>query len=82
ILNFDLIFALIFTAIVATAIAIYIQTNAQKYLSSAEASIFLTSEPIFAMMFSYILLNETLGIISIIGAVMIVSSMILIAVKK
>ncbi len=82
ILNLYFIFALIFTAIVATSIAIYIQTNAQKYLSSAEASIFLTSEPIFAIMFSYILLNETLGIISIIGAVMIVASMILIAVKK
>lgn len=82
ILNFDLVFALLFTGIVATALAIYIQTNAQKYLSSAETSIFLTSEPVFAVMFSYLLLNETLGIISVIGAVMIILGMILITIKK
>jgi drug/metabolite transporter (DMT)-like permease len=81
-LNFELIFILLFNGIVGTAIAIYIQTNAQKYLSSAEASIFLTSEPLFAIMFSYLLLNETLGIISIIGAAMIILSMLIISIKK
>ncbi len=71
------IFSILFLGIVATGLAILIQNIAQKKLTSGEASIFLTSEPIFAVIFSYIFLGETLSLISFTGAFLIIVSMVI-----
>ncbi len=76
------IFSILFLGIVATALAILIQNIAQKQLTSGETSVFLTSEPIFAVIFSYIILGETLGFVSIIGAFLIIISMVLMSIKS
>jgi len=75
------IFSILFLGIVATGLAILLQNIAQKELTSGEASIFLTSEPIFAVIFSYLILGETLSFIAIIGAFLIVISMIVMSLK-
>ena len=64
-------FSLLFTSICCTSFAFYMQTTCQKFLSSTQISIILTLEPLFGVIMSCILLNETLGIKSIIGGSLI-----------
>jgi drug/metabolite transporter (DMT)-like permease len=77
-----MIFGVVFTAIFATALAILVQTHAQRVLPSSHAAIIYTAEPIFAGIFSYIFLGEGLGIKGLIGAALILLGMLLVALDK
>ncbi len=72
-----LLFGIIFTAIFASAIGILVQVHAQRVVSPAKAAIIFTTEPAFAGVFSYIFLNETFGMMRIMGAFIIIIAMLL-----
>lgn len=80
--NWLMIFGVVFTGIFATAIAILVQTHAQRVLPSSHAAIIYTTEPVFAGIFSYIFLGEGLGIKGMIGAVLILLGMLLVALDR
>ncbi len=80
--NWIMIFGVIFTGIFATAIAILAQTHAQRVIPSSHAAIIYTTEPVFAGIFSYIFLGETLGMRGMIGAGLILLGMLLVALDK
>ena len=80
--NAFMIFGVIFTGIFATALAILAQTHAQRVIPSSHAAVIYTTEPVFAGIFSYLLLGETLGLKGIIGAALILLGMLLVALDK
>ncbi len=81
-MNGFMVFGVIFTGVLATALAILVQTHAQRVISPSHAAVIYTTEPVFAGIFSYIFLGETLGIRGIIGATFILLGMLLVALDK
>ncbi len=74
-----LVFGIVFTGIFASAIGILVQVHSQRYIPPSRAAIIFTTEPVFAGIFSYIFLGETLGTFGMIGASLIFISMLLAA---
>ncbi|GAA0348140.1 DMT family transporter [Bacillus carboniphilus] len=73
----DVIFALFVTALLATALAFFIQTKVQRYTSATRVAIIFAFEPVFAALTSFIALGETLSLAAGLGSLLIFSSMIL-----
>jgi drug/metabolite transporter (DMT)-like permease len=73
----EVIFAIALTGIVASAGAFYIQTTVQQRISAARAAIILTMEPVFAALFGYWLAGDRLVAVQILGALMILSALVI-----
>jgi len=69
--------AVFFTAVFATALAFLGQNYAQKHTTATKAAIIFTAEPIFAWIFSFATLGETLSQEGALGATLIVVGMLL-----
>ncbi len=74
--NHNLLFAILVTALFATALGITIQNRMQKDTTATKASVIYTMEPVFAGVFSYLILGELLGRLGILGAGLILSGML------
>jgi drug/metabolite transporter (DMT)-like permease len=72
----NLLFALLVTALFATALGITVQNRMQKDTTATKASVIYTTEPVFAGVFSYLILGETLGLVGILGTGLILSGML------
>jgi drug/metabolite transporter (DMT)-like permease len=75
--SLGLVGALVFTGVVATALALVWQMRAQRHMSSARAALVLCFEPVFATIASWVWLGERLSVTQWIGAGLIVAGMIL-----
>lgn len=75
--KFDILVALLITSIFATALAFLAQTYFQKFTSPTRVAIIFAMEPVFAALTAFIVTNERLSLFSIIGALLILSGMIL-----
>jgi drug/metabolite transporter (DMT)-like permease len=69
ILNKDVIFAVIYTSLLATIITTTLQTKYQKYTTPAKAGIIFSFEPIFASIVAFFLLSEKISNFGLIGCV-------------
>jgi len=76
-----LLFAVIITAVFATAICFSIQVWAQQYTTATHTAIIFTLEPVFAALTSYILLSERLGARALFGAALILAGILLAELK-
>ena len=74
--NPNLLLAILVTALFATALGITIQNRMQKDTTATKASVIYTMEPVFAGVFSYLILGEILGTVGIVGAGLILSGML------
>jgi len=74
--DFNLLLAIVITALFATALGIAIQNRMQKDTTATKASVIYTMEPVFAGVFSYLILGEILGTVGILGAGLILSGML------
>ena len=72
-----LVGALLFTGVVATALALVWQMRAQRHMSTSRAALLLCCEPVFATITSWLWLGERLSVTQWVGAVLIVAGMIL-----
>jgi len=63
----NLLFALAYTAILATVINTYLQTEYQRYSTPTRAAIIFTLEPVFAAVLAFVILHELLGLQGVIG---------------
>jgi drug/metabolite transporter (DMT)-like permease len=63
-------------AVFATAVAFSLQLWAQQYTSPSHAAILFTLEPVFAVITSYFVLSERLGLRSLIGAVLVLAGIL------
>ncbi|MEH2206187.1 MAG: DMT family transporter [Nostoc sp.] len=68
--------AIFYLGLLATAAVIWLQTLAQQWVSSDEAALLFTLEPLFATIFSFWLLGEHLGIRGLIGAILVLVALI------
>ncbi|MHC5735795.1 DMT family transporter [Nostoc sp.] len=68
---------ILYLGLVSTAAVIWFQTLAQQWVSSDEAALLYTLEPLFATIFSFSLLGEHLGIRGLIGAILVLLALVL-----
>lgn len=66
----------LYLGVIATAGTTWTQAVAQKRVSAYDTSLMYTLEPLFALIFSFLLLNETLSLRGLFGAFLILSAMI------
>jgi len=67
---------LLFTGVFSSGIAFTLQAIGQRYTTSAQAAIFLSSEAIFAAMFGAIFLGDRLTFIGFIGCGLLLTAML------
>lgn len=67
----ELVWALILTAVFASAIGFVVQTYAQRHVPPARTALVLASEPAFAGLFGFLLAGDRLGLRGWAGAVII-----------
>lgn len=65
---------LLYAGVIVTAVPIWTQTQAQRSVSASEAALLYTLEPVFASIFSFFWLHESLGVRGFLGAVLILSA--------
>lgn len=70
-LSFIGIVAIIYLIIFSTSIPLFLQPVCQKYTTSTKASILLSTESIFAMLFAYLIIHEHLTKQVLLGAIFI-----------
>jgi drug/metabolite transporter (DMT)-like permease len=71
-----LVIAILVCAILATAFALFIQNRMQKDTTAVKASLVYAMEPVFAALFSFLLLGEVLGRMGVFGGGLILSGML------
>lgn len=76
-ISLDVVFAVLFTALICTAAAFSIQAWAQQFTPPTHTALIFALEPVFAAMTSYFLLGERLGIRGTIGAILILSGILI-----
>jgi len=72
----NLALAILICAIFATAFALFIQNRMQKETTAVKASLIYAMEPVFAAIFSFLLLGEVLGGLGILGGGLILTGML------
>jgi len=81
-INFGFIFVMIFTALFATIFAVWVQLKFQKYVGSNTAALIYVGEPIFAAVFSFIILSEKMSRVQFYGMILLVGAIILGTIRK
>lgn len=77
-IDFEVWFAVIFTAVFATALAFFIQTWAQSIMNESRVAIILTMEVVFAALTSVAVGQEVLSLQVILGGAFMLAAMLLI----
>lgn len=67
---------ILLTAVFATAIAYFVQTTFQRYLSAVQTALVFTMEPVFAGLFAVMVGGERLGFKGLLGGLLIVAGML------
>jgi drug/metabolite transporter (DMT)-like permease len=75
-LQANVLFAAVFTGLFATVLAFGIQTVAQRFTSATHTALIFAAEPVFAAIFSLLLIGEVLGPRQILGCALILAGMI------
>ena len=68
--------ALAVTAVLASALAFWVQAWAQKHATPARTALILASEPAFAGLFAYLLQGDTLSVVGWTGAGLIMAAIV------
>lgn len=76
-LNHTVLISLLFCAVFATSLALFLQTKYQKYTTATKAALIFCMEPIFASIFSSMFNNEPLTNHIIIGGLIILLSLMI-----
>lgn len=69
------------TGLLATALAFAVQTWAQKYTSPTRTALIFSTEPVFALVTSFVLLGERLSGRGIAGAALILAAILIVELK-
>ena len=74
--------AVMLTAVLATAVAFFVQTWAQSLISPTRTAIIITMEPAFGGLFAVLVAGEQLTLRLLLGGIMVLSAMILTELKQ
>jgi drug/metabolite transporter (DMT)-like permease len=75
-------FAAAFTGVLATAVAFFVQTVAQRFTTSTHTALIFAAEPVFAGLFSFLLIGELLGPRQLLGGALILGGMLVAELKR
>ncbi|MEN9970043.1 MAG: hypothetical protein RLZZ229_251 [Actinomycetota bacterium] len=75
--NGEVWFAVLFTAVFATAIAFFVQTWAQSHMDASRVAIILTIEVVFAAAIAVMVGQEALTVKTLTGGLLIIASMVI-----
>jgi len=78
----NLLFAILYTSVLATVITTTIQTMYQKFVTPSVAGIILSFEPIFAALFAFFMLNEKISNFGLIGCLLIFCGLLISEIYK
>lgn len=78
----NLLFAILYTAVLATVLTTTLQTMYQKFVTPSIAGIILSFEPIFAALFAFFMLNEKISNFGLIGCTFIFAGLLVSEIKK
>ena len=70
-------FALLVTAVLASAAGFYVQAYVQQRLRAVEASVIIVTEPLFAAFFGYLLVGDRLTWLQMLGGLLMVGALFL-----
>jgi drug/metabolite transporter (DMT)-like permease len=71
-----------YTGIVGTAAVLGVQTSVQRFTSPAHAALIFSLEPVFAALFAYIVVGETLGPAGWLGGALILGGMLVAELRR
>ena len=71
-----------FTGLLATAAAFAIQTVAQRFTTATHTALIFAAEPVFAGLFSFLLIGELLGPRQLAGCGLILAGMVVAEMKR
>jgi drug/metabolite transporter (DMT)-like permease len=69
--------SLMFSAVLCTAFAFWMQTTTQKFTPAAHIALIFTMEPVFGALTSFLALGEVIGVKGIIGGMFIIAAMLI-----
>lgn len=72
----NLLFAVFYTAVLATLLTTTLQTKYQKFVTPSVAGIILSFEPIFAALCAFFVLNEKISNFGLVGCVLIFAGLL------
>ena len=72
-----LIVPLLVCSIIATVFAFLVQTSMQRYISHTNTALIFCTEPVFAALYAWLVLNERLGVYGYVGALCILCGMMI-----
>ncbi|MDR3627974.1 MAG: DMT family transporter [Ignavibacteriaceae bacterium] len=72
----NLVFAFLYTSILATVLATTLQTKYQKVITPTKAGIIFSFEPIFSAVIAYYFINEKVSRFSLIGGILIFTGLL------
>ncbi|MEO8399772.1 MAG: DMT family transporter [Ignavibacteriaceae bacterium] len=75
-LTSNLIFAILYTSLLATIITTILQTRFQKKVSPSRAGIILSFEPIFAALAAFLILGEKVSTFGFLGGILIFTGLV------
>lgn len=75
--SIDIVIALVWTGIMTTALTVYLETIAMRTISASETAVVMSSEPLWASVFTWLLVGEVLGFLGFIGGLFIVGACML-----
>jgi drug/metabolite transporter (DMT)-like permease len=75
-LNGNVIFAVLYTTILATLVTTTLQTRFQRFVSPTKAGIIFSLEPIFAAIFAFLIAGERIGSFGVFGGIFIFAGLL------
>ncbi len=72
-----LVIPLLICSIIATVFAFLVQTSMQRYISHTNTALIFCTEPVFAALYAWLVLNERLGVYGYVGAICILGGMLI-----
>ena len=81
-LNGQVLFAAAFTGLFATSLAFGVQTVAQRFTSSTHTALVFAAEPVFAALFSFLLIGGVLGPRQLLGCGLILTGMVVAEMRR
>jgi drug/metabolite transporter (DMT)-like permease len=76
------VFYLLVTAVLATALAVYVQNSAQRFTTPSRAALIFSLEPFFAALFSYLILGQVLTGREWIGGCMVLGGILISEIRR
>ena len=73
----EVVFAIVFTGVVCTAVAFSVQAWAQQFTPATHTALIFSTEPVFAAAASYVLIGERLGVRGTFGALLILGGILI-----